>query len=415
MATDVLKTDISSPPSEWSWSNIRLVIACHVGLAASLSPAFLSTYGLFLKPMATGSGWSRADVAIALTIVSIIETPLLPVVGVAVDRWGARGMVLLAMIGLPISLALLAWAPPSHSAYMAASVVLGCIAAAASPCAYLRLLSSRFDRSLGLAIAIAVSGMGTGQMVNAFIIGKLIHAVGWREGLYWLAVLTAIVGVIAYLMVPWGQIKQREQAAPKALRTSLLKMEYLRQTSFWTLTVAFTLVLLVMAGVQINVAAALSDKGLGYLAATAIATIGMASMVSRFLGGVLLDRIPAHWLGGTLFLLQAVGCILLAFVHWPSASLVAVFLVSFAYGAETDILPFFIRKLYNVEYFGSIFGFMFGVAHLGLIVGPVLVARCYDVWHNYVLAFLIMASLSTIAAILIVVTVKLNEKAGRLL
>jgi MFS family permease len=399
---------VSGP--RWRWIDLRVLLACHLGLSAAISPAFFGVFGLFLKPIGDDLGWSRGEVAVGLSIVSIIAIGSSAISGLFVDRWGSRLVTLLAGIGLPCGIVWMALSLPSWPAFVCSAIFIGLIAGPASPGAYLSVISRWFDRRLGLAIAISVSGLGVGQVLNTLVLNQLIGPLGWRHSWLALAIMVAVFGLTAHALVPWRSLSQIAPPRGPSMRHGLEDSQgeaaqqqlFWRQPSFWALSLAFMLVLLVTAAVQVNVAAALADRQQLYLVPVVMTTLGVASFIARLVGGALLDIFPVRWVGVPVFMLQCIGCILLFTTTSPVAMVAAVFMISFAFGVESDILPFIARRRYGIAQFGKAYGIMFGSVQLGPVIGPLTVAWAYDKFGNYDLAFTALAVCSAVATVLFV-------------
>ncbi|MSQ33144.1 MAG: MFS transporter [Dehalococcoidia bacterium] len=66
-----------------------IVLCSWVGDFFSLGISFYG-FSLFIKPMSEELGWSRGALSFALTIRSLVNIALGPVVGRILDRWGPR-------------------------------------------------------------------------------------------------------------------------------------------------------------------------------------------------------------------------------------------------------------------------------------------------------------------------------------
>ena len=131
-------------------------------LAVTSGARFL--FGVVLKPLSDEYGWSREALASAVTINVILLTLLQPLVGVAVDRWGSRRILLLGTIGtallsVPITLANQLW-----QIYLFYSVIAAASFAAMSPVNITKLVSGWFTKKRGMALSIASSGAAFGQL-----------------------------------------------------------------------------------------------------------------------------------------------------------------------------------------------------------------------------------------------------------
>lgn len=387
----------------WNARDIRVLAACHLGLSATVSPAFIGVYGLFLKPVAEKSGWARADVAAGLSIVTCISIVAVATVGLAVDRWGPRIVTLFAALGLPAAIALVAVGPPSWPLFAVGCAFVGLVSGAASPGPYLSVLSRWFDRRLGLAIAIGVSGLGSGIIINSILLTHLIPLMGWRQSWLVFALYVAILGLAARVLVPWNNLGDRAERPVHGGDDAEVasSISHWRDPRFWTMTAAFTLVLLVTTGVNVNIPAALADRGQTGLTATVVSTVGVASFLARLTGGALLDVISTRRLGAFIFTLQGLGCVMLYWGDSPVTTIAAAFMISFAFGVEADIMPYVVRMRYGVARFGRAYGLMFGGVQVGAVVGPLMVAWGFDRLGSYDRMFLVLAGCSLAAAVLL--------------
>jgi len=389
-----------SDRTEKVFGAFRTLLGCHLGLAATISPIFIGIFGLFLKPMAADLGWPRAALAAGVSVVGIGAAGMTAVSGHYVDRLGPRAVVTAGAILLPLALFLLPFSVVSWPIYIAAAALLGLAGGLAAPTGILAVASTALERRVGLSLAIAVSGIGLGQVVNSILASHLIALGGWRAGWMGVAVWAGVLGVASNLIIPWRRLAGVEPRArgdaPAEARRGLMK-----SVQFWVLTCAFLLILLVTTSVATNLTAALSDRGLSAAAAArAIPIMAWASISGRLLSGGLLDIMSARVVGVGTFLLQGAGCFILSTASDPYAAYAAAFLVSFAFGVEADLLPFVLRRRFGIQAFGSAYGLMFGCAQIGAIIGPPLTALAFDRLGTYSTAFVALGVCSCAASLL---------------
>lgn len=150
-----------------------------------------TSYGtaLFLVPLTTEFGWSRAAIATALALARLESGIAGPLEGVLVDRWGPRRVML---IGIPWAAAgFLLWAQISSlSAATGIDVLLvfyfvyvGMVAFGAglgSSTASTAAVANWFVRRRGFALGILSSGHGLGAAIWVPVLGFLIQVHGWR-------------------------------------------------------------------------------------------------------------------------------------------------------------------------------------------------------------------------------------------
>jgi len=85
-----------------------VVLACVIGLMFSISPTFLATMSVFIKPLAAEFGWGRTQVSAAISISTLGLAICSPLLGPWIDRYGPRRVILVATTLLEASIARLA-------------------------------------------------------------------------------------------------------------------------------------------------------------------------------------------------------------------------------------------------------------------------------------------------------------------
>jgi predicted MFS family arabinose efflux permease len=378
----------------------------------------MTVLGLFLKPMADEFGLSRTELSIGPSVMALVAAMCSPFIGGLIDRWGSRSVALIGVMLLPLGLFFHSMLGPNVAIYLGFALFMGLAAAIACPLPYISVLPQWFDRRLGLAISLAMSGVGFGQIVLPKLAAALIESGGWRLAWANLAAIILVVGLlnIAFLFRdnPDFQARRKvarsdEQAVPLA---GIPLREAVRTPLFWLLALAVALVALVGVGTMIHIVPMLTDRGIPTAqAANAVAVLGAGSLIGRLLTGVALDRFNVSLVGGTFFSLQGVGMLAL----WSGADgmvpYVAVFLIGLAVGAETDIIPFAIRRKFGMLQFGKIFGSVYGIFSLGPVLGPLLMGLAFDRFESYWAILIVFAGCSFVAAAFVAICGRLTVEA----
>ena len=138
-----------------------LVVAT-VALLLAVSSGGRFLFGVVLKPVSEEFGWSRGQLASAVTINVFFLTLLQPVVGWAADRWGSRRVLLVgvaatALMTLPLTFARHLW-----QVYLLYGALASLAFAATSPVNITKLISGWFVERRALALSIGTSGAAFG-------------------------------------------------------------------------------------------------------------------------------------------------------------------------------------------------------------------------------------------------------------
>ncbi|AUW59285.1 hypothetical protein C1T17_15515 [Sphingobium sp. SCG-1] len=377
-----------------------------IGLAVAFGPAFIASFGLYVKPIAADFGWSRTDVSWIYSLVAVLGAAGTPLLGFLLDRRGSRGVIIAASILLPLVLMLLVIVPANMPLFLACGLMIGLVAIIASPTAYVSLLPQWFSRRLGLAVAIGMFGSGFGQFALARAHGELLAHLDWRTAWTIMALVVAAIGI------PAAVIAARDRPDLCALRRTrndnaiegLPLGEALRSPVFWTAVPAFFLVMLVTAAMLTHLAPLLTDRGWRIdQAAGAVAMIGLVSLAGRAVSGALLDRFGFGLLGALLFPMQAIGCGLLLLGGSDTTMYAASALIGLAYGVEADMLPWVLRKRFGLRCFGRLYGIAFGVVQVGSVLGPLVMGISFDKFGGYRLGLMTLTAAAVLSAVLVVV------------
>ena len=395
----------------------RVAIGCAIGLAVAFGPALIASFGLYVKPIAAQFGWSRTQVALAFSIFSIMGAFGTPLLGIVLDRHGSRPVLLSSVIVLPLALALLVLVPPSYPAFLGWAVVVGLVAIVASPAAYINLLPQWFNRRLGLAVSLAMTGSGLGQALFTMGHGLLLSHLAWRQAWLIMAGVVAAVGIVNAVTL----LRDRHDlvALRRAGRHSDLPGDppsvALRSSAFWFATAAFFIVMLVIGAMLTHLVALLTDRGMSVgQAAMIAATIGFSSLVGRLLTGLVVDRVGFGLMGVITFPLQAAGCVLLIAGHSVASAWLAAGLIGLTYGVEADLLPFMLRRTFGLRCFGQLYGLAFGIVQLGPVLGPILIGASFDRLGSYDPGLAVLAVLSLLSAVLVALADRQARTVGML-
>lgn len=387
-----------------------VAVGSAIGLAVAFGPAFIASFGLYVKPIAAEFGWSRTAVSSLYALVAIMGAIGTPFLGFLLDRKGSRGVIIAASLLLPLALLLLIAVPADFSLFLACGFVIGLVSIIASPTAYVSLLPQWFSRRLGLAVALGMFGSGFGQFAMAHAHGELLSHYDWRTA--W-AIMAGVVGAVGIPVALFAardrpELRRLRQARNEEAIEGASLRDAMRSPLFWSATPAFFLVMLVTAAMLTHLAPLLTDKGWAIeRAAGVVAMIGLVSLAGRAVSGALLDRFGFGILGAALFPLQAAGCVILATVDSDGAIYLAAALIGLAYGVEADMLPWLLRRYFGLRCFGRLYGIAFGVVQLGSVFGPLLLGYSFDRLGGYSAGLWILAIASMISTLLIIAATRL--------
>jgi MFS family permease len=364
----------------------RVVVASALALIVGNGPVLLFTFGIFLKPIAGQTGWSRGTMSLGVAIALILAGLMTPIVGRLVDRWGVRPVLLFAITAFALGVAALSLSPANVAGFVALYGCAGLLSSGQAPLPYAKAIASRFDSRRGLALGIAMAGVGIGTSVMPQVASILLKNFSWREAYTALGILTWLVAFPAAFFV--SDLTLGETRISRSTTAGDDVSSALRGTDFWAMALAILLVVVALNGVIVHLVALWTDRGMASNTATSLLiAVGLATIVGRLISGFLLDRIFAPRLAAAIFLIPLVGMIalMLGGVSF-TAALTAAACFGFSLGAEVDIVGYLVGRYFGLRRYGEIYGYIFAIFTVGSGLGPYLMGLSFDKTHSYNLA-----------------------------
>jgi MFS family permease len=369
-----------------------VVVASLVSLIVNGGAVLIFTFAVFLKPISADLGWSRGALGGALALATTCTALLLPLVGRMIDRWGVQAVLLPGTVLFALATAAMSMLGTSAVVLFGLYAVFGLTASTTTPMGYSKAVASWFDRQRGLALGIAMAGVGLGTALVPAITGRLIDALGWR--LAWVA-LGGIIFVMSFPAIAAfvkDPVKPERGGAGRASRIALnrllpgvtAKEAALGTWTFWALMIAFFLVAGAVNGTLAHIVALLTDRGIPDDQARAtLAVAGIAIIVGRVLAGFCVDRFNGPYTAAAFFAVPIVGIALLLFGGGGSAPFIGAILCGLGVGAEVDLMGYFVSRYFGLRAFGEIYGYMFALVAIASGVGPSLMGLSFDRAHSY--------------------------------
>lgn len=382
-----------------------VVTGAVTGLFVCNGPVLGFTFGVFLKPIMADTGWSRGTVSFALSVGGIFSAIAVPILGRMMDRWSIRRVALPGIVLYSLCLGLVGLSPKVFWVFTLLFALAEMTSAIQTPLGYAKAISAWFDPRRGLALGIALAGVGLGGSLIPQLANTLITHVGWRGAYASLALLTlaiAFPAVALWIREPRpGEGERRLAAAARGLLPGATSREAVHEPRFWVLVGVFFLVAIAINGTVAHVIPLLTDRGISPARATAIfGLFGLSTLAGRLLAGWLVDRVFASYVASAFFLAPIAGFALLASAVGPLAGL-GVILFGLGLGTEVDLIAFLVSRYFGQRSFGELYGYFFMVFGLGSSVGRFLGGWVYDLTGSYNAAF-VGAGAALVAAVVLV-------------
>jgi MFS transporter, OFA family, oxalate/formate antiporter len=400
-------------PFFYGW--IILACACCAGFARQ-GPA-VATLSIFVEPMTSEFGWSRAALSGAVSLGGIMAAVTSPLIGPVLDRQGARMMLCGAVLVTGVSTMLL-----SLTQSLLAFYIFFCIGrmnfAGPFDIGIYGALNSWFVERRALANAIVNLAQMGGLVALPLIAHFAMQQQGWRGG--WLAVgaTVLLVGFVpAWLFVvrrpedvgllPDGcspatpPAQAGATAAPPALvEPTFTRREAMRTPAFWLLSLYTAAVFPVQAGVSLHQAPHLIERGLSpTVAATVVSVFSLTSGIAGLAFGLFARRIGVRTSLALAGAFLGVSAALMLGIATAAEGYVAACCFGAGIGGVLTVLPLAWADYFGRASFGAIRGAALTVQVTAQASGPLLSGLLRDFYGTYVASLTCFAALSFLSVV----------------
>ena len=367
-------------------------------------------------------GWSRTLIAGAVSVGAIASIFVSPMVGWAVDRYGARLILSVSMVVLGAAITSLAWATIPAFFYLGFAtgrVVFHVPVQIGSGAVVSRWFIRRRGRAIGLVYLAGAAGNILGIQIASLVISH------WSISAAWIALGITVVAVsvlpAALLIVERPEdLGLEPDGLPPNAATSLDKgtielstapslgeidwtlREAMGTKALWVLTGVVGALFLIQAGVSVHIGAFFHDRGLSLtLVATAITINGIVNAIASLVWGAMIERIPVRWAMGILMVITAGSTIALLGVHSVTTAFIVSAVIGIVGSGGNVIPPVAYASYFGRSSIGNIRGVGETGVQIGQTIGPVLSGLAFDINGSYQVAFLTFAVLALMGAGLI--------------
>lgn len=355
--------------------------------------------GVFMGELMPAFGWTRTQYMSSMTVQLVLTLFLIPLVGRAVDRYGPRRVALTGIVPAIVGTAMLGLANGEIWQWWLLTGIQTCGAVILIPPVWITAVVGRFHSSRGMALAVALAGIGLGTAVWPMLAAFYIEQIGWRlaygaVALSWGALIVPLT--LFFFYGPHDRIARRDRAAHVAVPYS----HHLRSRVFVCLAAAGGLFVLTSQAITLHLVPIVRESGLSLAAAASLAGVaGIGSIAGRLGMGFLLDRWSARKLGVAVFLLPLASAMLFGYADSYPAMVFAAAVLGLSMGAEGDVLNYIASRRFDHAIFGSISSILQTVTAITSVGGVMVAGMLADYWGSYQLFLLLCVPITVIGAI----------------
>ena len=384
-----LQGSVATAADEWKrgWT---LVLACFVGFSFFSVPT--ASMGVFMEPIGREFGWGRTLLSAGMTMSAVVTALLSPVVGMAIDRWGARRLGLPGLVATAVAIGAISLASGSAVQWLLLWAFYALISISVKTTIWTAPVSAMFTAGRGIALALVLSGTAAAQAIAPPLCNWLIEAYGWRQayvltGLGWGGMALVLCWLFLYDRKDRERIaRPRGAAAPVVTELPGLSIaEAWRSRALWAIAISTFVMMLLSLGLQIHQVPILTGAGISRAnAAWLVSLFGVAGVVGKLVTGALLDRYRPNWIGGITLAANGLAFLfLLDGVRTPGLIVAAILINGYSAGTKLQICTYLTSSYAGLRNLGAVFGAMYSLVALGSGLGPLVAGFVYDVTGGY--------------------------------
>jgi MFS family permease len=377
-----------------------IVLACFI-IALYTGGIIFFGFTAFIDPLVREFGWSYTQVSFALSLRGIEMSFLSPLSGFLVDRYGPRRLVFWGVITMGLGFFMMS-VTQSLWMFYASFVLIAFGGGGCTSVVFMRVVSSWFQRKVGLAFGIMSSGFGASGLIVPLIV-YLIDAFGWRMAVILLGAGTLIVGIPfafvirdtpeAYGLHPDGRKNDPPVAGPSGKRDAETGdfhfRDALKHRAFLPLAISEFLRMMAVAALLTHIMPYLNILNIPRTTAGLITgAIAVLSIFGRFGLGWLADLFDKR-----IIMVVAYSFLSLGFFFFCVFSL--------GFGGVVVLRGAILREYFGRQAFGRLLGLVMGAGAAGGMIGPTLAGFIFDTAGSYYYTWIFLGIASSVSVLLI--------------
>ena len=367
-------------------SSYRWVIVAVGGLMGCVAIGAMFSLAVFLGPMSTATGWSRAAISSAMTLDFLVMGVAGFAWGAISDRFGVRVVVLLGAVLLGAGLVIASRATSLLMFQLGYGVLVG-LSAGAFFAPVIAAVTSWFETQRGLAVSLVSAGMGMAPLTVSPFAGWLISSYDWRTAMGVIGLASWALLIPAALLVrnaPSTRVAVQPSAAPVDQSAEPRLREVLLSSKFLVLGGTYFLCCAAHSGPIFHMMSYAQFCGLSTMTAVSVYSMeGLAGLGGRLLLGVAADRLGVKRVLIAGLLVQALAIGTYAAIRRSGEFYLLAIVFGTAYGGVMPLYAVLAREYFGQRIMGTVFGAATMLSCVGMALGPVLGGWIFDTLQSY--------------------------------
>lgn len=359
------------------------------------------SFGVFVRPMFAEYGWPMSIISLGASINVLMYAAGSILSGRIIDKFSPKWIITFGGAAGALGFFLTSVAQTPLQFFLAYGVLCGIGTACAGFVVSGASVGKWFVRKKGVAVGLAMTGIGFGTMIMSPLAGYVIKNYHWSQGFVVFGILLLVVCTLSaqilmrktipedYGLLPDGDnpapsTEQHEEPINNEPEMPLSCV--LKTSAFWIMAFCFSMGIMVemMAFIH-QVVYAVNINIEKIAAASSLGLIGVGSIFGRFFFGWFCDRLrdPKYSAALGLFV-EAVGMFMLLNISSVMGLYMCSLIFGFGYGSIAPCLAALAGDRFGRKILGTVLGILvFFATGIGGGTGPLVGGLIYDYFGTY--------------------------------
>ena len=378
------------------------------------------TFAVFVPLIADDTGWSRALIGGAAAVGGLLATGASPPVGWAIDRFGARVVLVLGLVVIGLSTMAMAWLSVHIAIFYAALAVGRIMFSSPLNVGPATVVGRWFVRQRGRATGLLFLSHSGGMVVFPLVATWVSVAYGWETA--WIVLGIMVYGIAllpASLLIaqrpenvgllPDGDHPDDVDDTVETSTTSdgqsadegmeWTTREAIRTPALWVLALGTGFLFLLQSGTNTYQADLLRSKGIDLaLSQLSIVVNAVGTGIGSLLWGRVLEKMRVSYTYAIVALVMAVACAIFVVAETVWLAFLGAGLFGVAVAGILVVPPVAYANFFGRQSLGTIRGVTEPFTSLGQAIGAVMSGLVFHLAGGYGIAFIIYAALGALTA-----------------
>lgn len=390
-----------------------VILGC-ILITCTMVPPIMALSNKYLLQVTSEMGISRSSFTLANTILQALGIFISPFVAKKLAKGNMRKIQSISIIGYVLAYASYSLAQNVIHLYISA-FLLGVFFLNSTMIPVSMMVTNWFVKKRGLAMSLAMAGIGVGGFVFSPVITYLLEAFGWRSTYRIMALIILIIALPTSMFLlrkkpedmglePYGANEEvataNKQPLKKEVKGVLISVSQSKfKLFFWLLLIGMLGNGIINGGSLGQFPPAIEEMHGPAIQASIISIYSLVGILGKLILGWLNDKFGI--MVSTIVGCVAFGISFIFMLMGENVAMLYIMAVLFGLGDAIGTVtpPLITSAVYGSEKYGEAYGIANSATQIGLSIGSLMVAAIFDVSGSYTPAWIVLLILTVVTCV----------------